>query len=135
MPESTVKGLCFLVSYHGISQDPREQKERGTNHKTWQACTNNAHTNLGNSHKPRKQQVVGQVDTVFEIESNQEYQANDTCDNNPIPGEKLSVKDRHIPSSDVHNVHSSNHKDGRDCDPFPTLQLKVPNFIHRKDYG
>lgn len=59
VPEPTVKGLCFLISYHGISRDPRGQNERVTDHKTWQACANNAHTNLGNSHKPRKQQVVG----------------------------------------------------------------------------
>lgn len=95
MPEPTIKGLYFLISYYGISREPRVQKETGTDHKTWQACTNNAHTNLSNSHKPRKQQVVGQVDTVFEIESNQEYQANDTCDDNPIPGDKLSVNETH----------------------------------------
>lgn len=29
---------------------------------------------------------------MFEIESNQQYQANDACNNNPGPGRKLSVE-------------------------------------------
>lgn len=45
--------------------------EGGTDHKAWEACADNAYTDLRNRHKPRQQQIVGQVDTILKIEGNQ----------------------------------------------------------------
>lgn len=49
----------------------RNRERSDTHHKTRQTRADDAHTYLRKSHKPRQQQVVGEVDTVFEIESNQ----------------------------------------------------------------
>lgn len=47
------------------------RKRKDTHHKARQTCADDAHTYLRKRHKPRQQQVVGEVDTMFEIESNQ----------------------------------------------------------------
>lgn len=70
---------------------------RNTHHKARQTGADDAHTYFRKSHKPRQQQVVGHVDTVFEIKSHQQYQANDTCNDYPSPGRKLSAEEETMP--------------------------------------